>query len=308
MQSNTFTFPSSDHKTQIYVHEWIPDTKPVAILQIAHGMVEFIDRYDRFATYLAQKGYVVVGDDHLGHGHSVTSEENLGYFSKDGNENIITDMHQLQVITQKKYPDIPYFVLGHSMGSFLMRQYIMTYPEGLSGAIIMGTGHNPIPVVTLAKGICKVISTFKGDHYRSKFVDNLAGGSFNKKFEPARTPHDWLTKDEKIVDAYANHPWNQFMFTVNAYYHMFNGIQYINKEAHIQNIPTELPIFFVSGQEDPVGNFGKGVETVYNTYKNQGLNVTMKLYPEDRHEILNELDYQQVQEDIFHWLEEVRHG
>ncbi len=299
-----FYYPSSDKKTQIHGIVWAPEQPPKAVLQICHGMVEYIDRYDEFARYAASRGYYVVGNDHLGHGASVVSDDQHGYFAHpNGNECVIADIHRLRTMVQKKYPDLPYFILGHSMGSFLTRQYIQIHGKGLAGAIIMGTGSQPDIVLHIGKLICRTIAQFRGWHYRSAFVDGMAFGGYNKQFEPARTPNDWLTKDTAIIDACIGNPWSTFRFTVNAYYHMFRGIQYIQKPVHIEQIPKDLPLLFVAGGDDPVGNNGKSVIKVYKEYKKAGIkNVKIKLYPNDRHEILNETDRDVVYEDLLYWL------
>ncbi|XCP85253.1 alpha/beta fold hydrolase [Roseburia hominis] len=303
-----FTYPSRDGATRIHAIEWKPEGEIKAVLQMCHGMVEYIDRYDAFARFLNEHGYYVVGHDHLGHGGSVRSEELHGYFHDTrGNECVIGDIHKLRLITKEKYPDIPYFMLGHSMGSFLIRQYMELYGEGLSGVIVMGTGSQPAVVLGAGRMLCRVIAAVRGWTYRSALIDNMAFGSYNKKFEPARTDKDWLTKDESIVDAYRAHPWCTFRFTVNAYYHMFRGIQFAQKKENIRRIPVNLPLFLVAGADDPVGNFGKSVKQVYDTYRKCGIqDVSIKLYENDRHEILNETDRDTVFTDILEWLEEKR--
>ena len=301
-----FTFPSKDGITQVHAIMWSPEGEPKAVLSLCHGMAEFIDRYDGFASYLAANGFVVVGHDHVGHGASVVDEEHRGYFdSERGNEYVIGDIHQLRCMTQKKYPNLPYFILGHSMGSFLTRQYIELYSKDLAGAVIMGTGNQPSIVLAGGRAVCRVIAAFKGWFYRSALVENLSIGSYNKKFAPVRTPNDWLTKDEKIVDFYEEHPWTGFRFTVSAYNQMFRGMQFAQNKENIKRLDKRFPILLVSGSDDPVGNFEKGVKEVYKAYKDCGLeDVEMKFYPTDRHEILNELDREQVYEDILKWLDQ----
>ncbi len=300
-----FYYPSKDGLTQIHAIEWIPEGEVRAILQIAHGMVEFIDRYDRFAGFMASQGFYVVGNDHLGHGLSVTDESQYGYFAKkDGNLCVIGDMQQLREDAQKKYPDVPYFILGHSMGSFLARQYIEMHGEGISGAIIMGTGYQQPATLNAALGLTSILSRFKGDHYRSEMINNMALGSYNASFEPARTKNDWLCKDEAIVDAYVSNPLNQFVFTVNGYNNLFRGLRFAERQENLDKIPKDLPILVVSGAKDPVGEFGKGPQLVAEYYRKTGIrDVTLKLYENDRHEILNELDKETVDHDILQWLE-----
>lgn len=302
---NEFYFLSRDQRTQIHAVEWIPDGEVRAVVQICHGMVEYIDRYHDFAQYLSERGYYVIGNDHLGHGRSVCSESEYGFFgSKNGNKFVIGDIHKLRTKTADKYPDVPYFMLGHSMGSFLLRQYLQMHGRGLQGAVIMGTGDKPPIVLMAGKVLCRVLMLVKGEHYRSKLVDHMATGSYNKHFYPSRTGSDWLTKDTKIVDEYVKSPYCTFVFTVNAFYHMFCGMLELTKKDNMNRIPKKLPLFFVAGEQDPVGGFGKDVDKVYNRYKNCGIkDVTLKLYPDDRHEILNETDRDQVYSDIFEWLE-----
>ena len=305
MTKQEFYYPSKDGLTQIHAIEWIPEGEVRGVLQIAHGMVEFIDRYDQFASFMAEHGFYVVGNDHLGHGKSVTDESKYGYFAEpDGNLKVLGDMQQLREDTEKKYPGVPYFLLGHSMGSFLARQFIEVYGEGLKGAIIMGTAYQPTAVLNLGMCMTGFLEKTKGGLYKSEMINNMGLGGYNKAFEPARTKCDWLTKDEAIVDAYMANPLNQFVFTVNGYYNMFRGIRYCQQQKNLDKIPKDLPILVVSGACDPVGESGKGPTKVADVYKKTGIqDVTLKLYPDDRHEILNELDKEQVDQDILAWIE-----
>lgn len=295
-----FYYPSRDGVTKIHAIEWIPEGEVTAVLQMCHGMVEYIDRYHEFADFLTKHGVYVVGHDHLGHGKSVVSQEKLGFFHEtDGNAYVIADIQQLRMQTAKKYPGVPYFIMGHSMGSFLVRQYLGLYSGGLSGAIIMGTGEQPSLVVNAGKLVCKIIAAIKGWDYRSKFVNNLAVGAYEKKLGAA-----WLSKNPENVKKYHEDPLCGFIFTVNAYYHMFSGIAKMNQQEKEGKAAKSLPLLFVAGKDDPVGNYGKGVENVYNKYKKCGYqDVQLKLYEEDRHEILNEEDKDVVFQDILAWLE-----
>ena len=295
-----FYYSSQDGLTQIHAVEWIPKGEIKAVLQICHGMVEHIGRYNDFAEFMASHGYYVIGHDHLGHGKSVVNADKLGFFGEpNGNDYVIGDIHKLHLQTAEKYPNVPYFMLGHSMGSFLLRQYLGLYGEGISGAIVMGTGEQPSAVLAAGKLVCKVIGAAKGWNYRSKFVDGLAVGSYKKKLGAA-----WLSKNLENVEKYAADPLSGFTFTVNAYYHMFSGMAKMNQQEKAGKTPKNLPIFFVAGKEDPVGNYGKGVENVYHKYVAAGYeNVDIKLYEGDRHEILNELDRDVVFGDILTWLE-----
>ena len=300
-----FVYNSKDGQTKIHALEWIPEGEVKGVIQILHGMVEYIGRYDRFAGFMAEQGFYVVGNDHLGHGASVISEADHGFFAQpDGNACVIGDIRNLHRYTMRKYPHVPYIMLGHSMGSFLARQYITRFGHDLSGVIIMGTGYQSDALLKMAKTIAGGLGKTAGWTYESNLLEKMVLGSYNKAFAPARTPYDWLTKDESIVDAYALNPWNTFRFTTNAYYHMFLGMEKAQKKEALAKIPPELPMLILSGAKDPVGDMGKGVQKVYDLYTALGLeDVQMKLYEDDRHEILNELDYMDVQKDILQWIQ-----
>ncbi len=296
---------SHDHKTLIHAVRWIPDQEVKGILQISHGMVEFIERYEEFAEYMTKKGFLVTGNDHLGHGDSVRSKDQYGFFNeKNGNAVLLLDLYQLQRKTKELYPNVPYFLLGHSMGSFLARQYLCLYGKELDGAIIMGTGYHSRFEAKLGMRLTKMIAAIKGWGYRSKFVNALAFGSYNRKFKPGRTDKDWLTKDEKIVDDYIKDERCQFLFTLNGYYNLFFSLAKLSNKDYIQKMPKNLPVLFVSGEDDPVGNFGKGVKKVVDTFKENGMKrVSCKMYPNDRHEILNELDRKKIYQDLYEWIQ-----
>jgi len=307
MKKESFYFKSEFDGKRIHALKFIPDGEVFAVLQIAHGMAEHVERYEDFAEYLCGKGILVVGNDHRGHGHSVSSEDELGYFHKDDpTEALLDDIHTLTEITKSDYPDMPYFLLGHSMGSFFARRYLCEYGEALKGAIIMGTGCQPRPIVKMGKLLTKLISRFKSDTHRSTLVQGIAFGSYNNRIKPHRTYMDWLSTEEAIVDKYIADKLCGFNFTLNGFYGMFNCIDSLYSKKRLAKIPRALPVFFVSGYEDPVGGYGKGVNAAYNMLKKSGMQkVDMKLYDGDRHEILNEADRLTVYKDIYEWLAEI---
>ncbi|MDU7030798.1 alpha/beta fold hydrolase [uncultured Robinsoniella sp.] len=299
-----FYYLSDDQETKIHAVKWMPDGEVRAVLQIAHGMVEFIERYDEFAGYMADHGFLVVGNDHLGHGDSIKSKEYYGYFAKEnGNRALIRDMHKLRCITEKEYAGLPYFILGHSMGSFLTRQYICCHGKGLAGTIIMGTGYKPRFAVKAGIVLTAILAKRHGWMYRSRLVDAMAFGGYNRNYKPARTDRDWLCRDEKVVDAYIAEEKCQFLFTLNAYHNLFHGLYKLTFEEYLERMPREMPVLFVAGEDDPVGDQGRGVKKVVETFRKTGMkDISCKLYPDDRHEILNELDRKQVYRDILQWL------
>lgn len=307
MTKKDFYYPSTDGKTQIHAIRWEPEGKPKAILQIIHGMVEFIDRYDDFAKYLTEHGYLVTGEDHLGHGESVQSDEYHGYFGKEGNAWVIADIHHLREMMQKEFPGVPYLMLGHSMGSFLVRQYITengaNYAQGLSGVIVMGTAWQPAPVLAMGKAVARLLGTDKVGKW-SKLMEGMAFGTYLKRIENPRTISDWLTKDEAIVDWYRAQPWCTFHFSPNGFYHMFSGMQKAHDIERMKKLPEGLPILFTSGAEDPVGAWGEGVRKAFMVYtENTPCEVSIKIYDDDRHEILNETDREQVYADMLEFLD-----
>ena len=300
-----FTFMSEDKKNQVHAIEWLPEGGRITgVVQLIHGMTEYIDRYDEFARFLTGQGLAVVGHDHLGHGGTAASEADYGFFHEtDGNKMLLADIHQMKAMTREKYPDVPYFVLGHSMGSFLLRQYLCMHGAEIDGAIVMGTGTQPMMVLKLGQMVCKLQAKMSGWRCRSKLVYMMAFGSYLNRIKPARTPYDWLTRDTKIVDAYAADPLCTFKFTLNGYYNLFYSIEQASKEENLEKMPKELPVLFVAGAEDPVGGYGKGVDQVRRAFEDVGMkDLTWIIYEDDRHEILNETDREKVYEDIYAWL------
>ena len=301
-----FYFPSKDGNTEIHTIEWKPEGEVKAVLQLSHGMVEYIKRYDEFAEFMCSHGYYVVGNDHLGHGKSVQSKSEYGFFNeKYGNACVIGDMHTLRQRTMKKYPDVPYFMLGHSMGSYMLRKYLAIHGEGLTGAIIMGTGCIPDNTTKLAMFIAKLQAAFFGWHHRSKLLQKLSYDKYYHQFDLTGkdASNSWLTKDEEIVKTYYADPKCTFVFTVNAYMGLFEAVLFDNQQENIEAVPKSLPLFFVSGAMDPVGGCGSGVKKVYNKFDTAGKeDITWKLYDNDRHEILNETDRDVVYHDILAWM------
>ncbi len=304
MRKEEFRFNSTDGKNKIRAMRYIPDGEVKAVLQIAHGMIEFIDRYEDFAAFLCERGYLVTGNDHLGHGGSVKSKDDWGYLGENGYEHVLNDMHELTRISKELYPGKPYYLLGHSMGSFFARNYLAEYGKELDGAIIMGTGFEPSFKIRSGMLLCRIIALFKGWRYRSALINGISFGAYNKKFEPVKTRADWLSKDEKLVDWYVNEEKCSFVFTINGFYEMFRCILNLHNREALNRIPKDLEILFVSGEDDPVGSFGKEVVNSVESLREVGIkNISCKLYPNDRHEILNELDKSEVYEDLYRWLE-----
>ena len=305
IQKEEFYFDSRDRGSKIRAVKWVPETEyPVCIVQIVHGMAEYIDRYDEFARYLAGKNILVVGDDHLGHGKTVPEGGTYGYFCKeDAATVLVRDEHRLKKIMQEQYPGIMYLILGHSMGSFILRNYLFRYGSGIDGAILVGTGMTPKVSLSAGRMIAAVQKLFFGDKHEAHLINTIAFGGYNKKFSPNRTPVDWLSREKTNVDRYVSDPLCGFTFTVNGFSALFELISNCHDQEKIEKIPKRLPVFIISGDEDPVGDYGKGVEKTYQSFVNHGVaNVQMKLYENDRHELLNETDRERVYGDIYRWI------
>lgn len=306
IKKEEFYFGSRDGEHKLYAAKWIPEAeKPVCILQIVHGMTEHIGRYEEFALAMAKKGILVVGDDHLGHGHSVPEGEPMGYFCKeDAATVLVRDEHRLKKIMQEQYPGIPYIILGHSMGSFILRNYLMRYGNGIDGAIIMGTGMQSKHMVRLGWLQASLLGILRGSKHVCKAMDRMLFGIYNNKFTagPEDSGH-WVSVNVENVKAFRADPLCNFIFTANGFQTLMQLILNLYDKEKLAQMPKSLPVLFVSGQEDPVGDFGKSVEKVFHSFEALGMeNVQMKLYPGDRHEILNEADKEQVYGDIYRFI------
>lgn len=305
IQKEEFYFDSRDGEHRIHAIRWIPEAeRPVCIMQIVHGMSEHIDRYHEFAEYMANRGILVVGDDHLGHGKSVKPGEPYGYFCKeDAPTVLVRDEHRLKKITQEQYAGVPYIILGHSMGSFITRNYLLRYGTGIDGAIIVGTGMQSKPLLLCARILAGIDGALFGADHVSKIVDKAAFGVYNKKIASPETPFDWLSANKDNVHRYIDDPMCGFIFTANGFQTLFRLIRNLHDEDKLKQMPHSLPVFFLAGEDDPVGDYGKSVEKVYRSFQELGMeNVQMKLYPQDRHEILNETDREDIYADIYRWV------
>lgn len=305
MQKIEFYYPSSDEIHEIHAIIWEPEGDVRAIVQISHGMIEYADRYEEFAEYLTARGILVAGNDHLGHGRSVMSHEEWGFFaSGDASGKVVRDLHTLSLRLKKKYPDVPYFLLGHSMGSFMARRYAMTYGKEMDGAIFVGTGNQPKPLVWTGKVMADFLSICFGERYRSKLMKRASFGMYNRHFRPTRTAYDWLSRNQENVDQYCRDEACTFLFTLNGYQTLFSTLLYIEDYKNILKLPSALPMLFLSGEDDPVGDYGKAVKKVYLIYKKCGIkDLSLKLYPEDRHEVMNEIDRKEVYTYLYRWID-----
>lgn len=305
MKEDHFTY-TADDGTSIFTHKWIGSdgSGPRAVVQIAHGMAEHSARYSDFASALVSAGYFVYANDHRGHGKTAGSLENVGYFSdRDGWQRVLSDMHGITQKIQTEYPEAPVFLFGHSMGSFLSRHYIFQYPNAVKGAILSGTGGDPGALGIAGAAIAAIEGKIRGKRARSPLMTALSFGSFNKAFKPNRTDFDWLSRKKEAVDNYIEDPYCGDVFTTGFFQDLLSGIREINKKENIQRIPKDFPIYLFAGDKDPVGDNGKGVQQVADAFQKAGISdVSCKLYPEGRHEMLNEINRKEVYQDVVAWL------
>lgn len=288
---------------KIHGCRWSPEGEPKAVLQIVHGIAEYIERYDGFAEFLTRRGFLVVAEDHMGHGQSIGSEGVQGYFT-GGWFNAVADSYHLLEMTKAEYPELPYVLFGHSMGSFMARTILCKYPDsGIDAAIICGTGWQPafaLPaVIKIVEGECKKV----GETNPSARLQNLVFGGYNKRVEHPRTEFDWLTRDAKIVDAYIAHPLCGFTASTGLLRDMMTGILYIEQPKNLAAMRKDLPVFFIAGGDDPVGSYGKGVRKAADAFRKAGMtDVDVHIYPLCRHELLNEINREEIFGDILQWL------
>ena len=301
-----FTFPSSDGTHSVGAVWWLPDEgAPRAVVQLVHGISEYIGRYAPFARYLTDHGFAVVGHDHLGHGRTAKGREEYGWFAeRDGWKYVLKDTHTLRQLAGEAYPGLPYFILGHSMGSFVTRGYQMFYPGTVDGAILSGTGQESAATVAAGRVLSALLCRLRGSRASSRLLNALSVGAYNRQFSPNRTGADWICTDEAVVDAYVQDPLCRFLPTVGMYHDMMVGLQLLVKPEHLRRMDPDTPVYFFAGDKDPVGASGAGVRKVANLFRQYGVrDVTVTLYPGGRHEMLNEPNKEQVFADTLAWLE-----
>ena len=297
-------FTSADGKSRVHGWVYAPQGEIVGLLQITHGMCEYIGRYRWFMEAMAEQGFVVFGHDHIGHGDSSQPEE-YGFFGeKDGWKHLVADVQKMSLIVREKYPNLPLYLFGHSMGSFVARLYLQKYGNEIDGAILSGTcGPNPMAKagITAASAVIKL----KGPLHRCGILRKMAFSGYNSKYKPQRTTHDWLTRDEAVVDTYLNDPKCNFCFTACGFRDLFTMVSKCNSREWFASLPKDLPILLISGDMDPVGGYGKGIEKVVENLLMNGMgDVSLCLYPEARHELLNESNKEEVLADVQFWLKE----
>lgn len=321
MKTENYTFVSADDPgTKIHGVCWTAEDdyaafggRPVAVLQLVHGMIEYIERYEEFAAYLVEKGFVVAGHDHIGHGHSVPelNDREWGIMHcKHCEEVMVEDIMTNYKLIRQRYPQIPHFILGHSMGSYMTRRFLAVKGQeigDLKGAVIMGTGTVSDGLLCVANAVVKTAILLRGRDYKSRFVTGLLfSGDYHKFDMDGSVPEQsWLSTNVESVKRYYKDPMDTYLFSLNGYLGNVRAMKFDNRVKEIARIRRDLPILFVSGEDDPVGSLGKGVKAACRKFQKAGLtNVRMHLYPGDRHELLQEMDRKNVYEDLYNWMKE----
>lgn len=306
-QKEALHFRSADGKTNSAMWIYTPAAYPKAVIQLSHGMCEYIGRYERMIDVLAAAGYAVSGNDHLGHGD--TSPDSRGFIAeKDGCRLLLADLLTVNQITRERFPDIPYFLLGHSMGSFLARWFAEINPRAQDALILSGTG-GPSPLMPVGKQLARLLSAVRGPGYVSKFMVKVSTGSYSRGIEDTGSPSVWLSRDPAVWKAYDGDEKCNFSFTVSAYRDLLTAYTHVNAGAWAKSLRKDMPVLLYAGDNDPVGDYGRGVTAVYQRLRAAGMaDVSIRLYPGGRHEMHNEINREAVFDDLIAWCDRHAQG
>jgi alpha-beta hydrolase superfamily lysophospholipase len=304
MKSDTFTFQAPDG-TEIFVHRWLPDGEVKGALQIAHGLAEHAARYARFAEAATARGYAVYADDHRGHGQTAPTDADLGLWAEEGGWNkILGDLHQLNRHMAKEHPGVPLLALGHSWGSLLFQNFVFAYPGDVDGVILSGTGATPAWLANAGRMLSRVERRRIGKRGKSPALKALVFGAYNKKFKPNRTEFDWLSRDPLEVDKYIDDKFCGYESCTESWFEMFTGVAHISQQSQRERIPNELPLLLLSGENDPLHEGIKNLEGLRDNYKKAGVqDVELKIFPDGRHESLNETNRDEVTDFMLDWFD-----
>lgn len=305
MKSADFTFQTVDG-ANLHVSGWVIQN-PKAIVQILHGMAEYGSRYARLAQALAAAGYSVYAHDHRGHGQSIPEAGPPGHMADSDSWNrIVEDAHGVNREIAKRHRDLPIIIVGHSMGSFVLQQLLFERPDDMVAAALSGSNGKPPPIAMIGKLLARIERARVGKQKPSPLLQKLTFGEYNKPFEPARTEFDWLSRDPDEVDKYVADPLMGFAVSTQTWLDLLNALDRISKPSNIAKVPKDKPLYLFAGDQDPIGDNGKGMKNLYDAYKRAAIfDVRLKLYPGARHETLNETNRQEVTDDLIAWCDEI---
>jgi alpha-beta hydrolase superfamily lysophospholipase len=306
MKTANFTLPATDG-LELFVYRWLPEQTPIAVVQIAHGLAEHAGRYARLAESLTAAGYAVYANDHRGHGRTAKSSGDLGFFAEqNGWQKCVGDLWQLNRHMATVHPGLPIVLLGHSMGSTLAEQVMSEHGDALAGVVLSGANGKPTSLAAVGRGIARTERLRLGARGKSKLIQALTFDAFNKKFTPARTAFDWLSRDPAEVDKYVADPLCGFPSTVQLWIDLLEGWEAVSSAAHRKRVPKDLPIYVIAGGRDPVSGNTRQLEAWLADYRAAGFSrLEHRFYPEARHELLNETNRDEVTADLIRWLKEV---
>lgn len=288
---------------KIYLHSWKEVKEPKGIIQIFHGMAEHGKRYERLARYLNKHGFIVFADDHRGHGRTAGDLESIGYIGKDGFNLIVEDEHKISLLLREKYPGLPLFIIAHSFGSFIAQEYIIRYGGEISGVVLCGSAAMDTLKAKAGYVVAALVKKLRGEMHKSWLLDYLSFGNFNKRVKDSKSRFAWLSTDKEEVKKYEEDPFCGTLFTAGFFYYLAQAFLELYKKERLFNIPPDLPIFIIAGEDDPVGEYGELVKRLYKIYLETGCqNVKLKLYPEKRHELFNEKGYEEIYDQLVQWL------
>lgn len=289
--------------TKIFLRIWDEVENPIGLVQIFHGMAEHSGRYDDFANFLNSKGFIVYANDHRGHGLSIGENKVLAYVGEDGFNNIVEDERIISEIIKEKYRDLPLYIFSHSFGSFLGQEFIIRYSNEIDGIILSGSAKQDSIEIKAARLLASLQNSILDSSKPANLLDKLSFGSYNDKVENIKTKFDWLSRDEKEVDKYIADELSGYISPINFYYNLFHGFKDLYKRDRLSKISKKLPILIISGDMDPVGKYGSSVKKLYATYENLNMeNLSSKLYPGGRHELLKEINKSEVYDFIYKWI------
>lgn len=298
------TYLSADGATQVHAYVWAPvGVQPKGIVQLSHGMCEYVQRYDAWARRFCNEGYVFCGNDHLGHGNTAANPEDLGHIPPNGASFLVKDLHTLSALMRERYPELPLVLYGHSMGSFVARLYLSEYGNELSAALISGTA-GPGQPTAAGKLLARAVGRVKGERHRSKLLTAIAFGSYNKHFADEKDTFSWLTREKSVRETYAKERFCTFVFDTSAYQTLFELLGRVSAKAWVDTVPKDLPILLFAGDQDPVGAYGRGVKAVSERLEKAGCSVMLRLYKDGRHEMHNETNADEVFADLMAYLKE----
>jgi len=305
MQTEIISMPSSDGITTLNGYLWTPDpgTPVKAVFQFVHGMLEHMGRYAVFAEFFTSQGFAVIGHDHLGHGKSIIDRKHRGFFAeKDGYEKLIADMYAFTKEGKKRFPGLPNFILGHSMGSFMLRLYLTRYSDEVCGAVILGTGRHSVPELDIGIALTGMVKLLRGQYHKTFLMAYIIMGRYNSRFKAEHSRYAWLTSDPEVQRSYPADPLCGKLFTTSAWLDFLKVVRLLAKHEGFENIRRDLPLFFVSGSEDPVGG-GKAVPKVRDEYVRLGFtDVSLLISPGGRHELLRDPAGRETMQTIADWI------